>query len=70
MADKYFVVPAHTVGSLTGYDSTDAAIGAARERVQKDAIPRIVIQISACLRPSPIPRVEVTSYAADGAGHG
>lgn len=63
MRDSTFmVIPAYMVHERGG-DELLAAEAEARRLVEKDRVPRVVIQVHTVMRPSLIPRVDVTRFS-------
>lgn len=65
MAEKNFiVVPAYVVPAAF-FAGADAAEAEAQRMVEKDRVPRVVLQLHTDLRPSLTPRVDITRFAKE-----
>lgn len=58
MAETYVIAPAH-IATGTTYGNAEDAARAAAALVERDRVPRVVLRVSAEVRPSPRPQVDV-----------
>jgi len=64
MPERYIIIPEHAVVGVDGAfeDAYSAAVQASR-RVEKDRVPRVVVQVIAHVRESRVPKVDIVEIA-------